>query len=164
MNNNEIEQIVQQVLRSASGEQKPSGQKMTLALALKLIGRVEDRAAQQGMRVVTAVSDASARPVAVHCMDGAYIGSFDVALNKTYTSIAFQMSTESLGRLSQPGESLYGIQFTNGGKIVIFGGGELLEQNGTIIGALGVSGGTAKQDTELAAYGKSVFEEVIKCL
>lgn len=164
MNNNEIEQIVQQVLRSASEGQRPSGQKMTLALALKLIERVEARAAQQGMRVVTAVSDASARPVAVHCMDGAYIGSFDVALNKTYTSIAFQMSTESLGRLSQPGESLYGIQFTNGGKIVIFGGGELLEHNGTIIGALGVSGGTAQQDTELAAYGKSVFEEVIKCL
>ena len=116
------------------------------------------------MRVVTAVSDASGRPVAVHCMDGAYIGSFDVALNKTYTSVAFQMSTAKLGTLSQPGESLYGIQFTNGGKIVIFGGGEVLERNGKMIGALGVSGGTAKQDTDLAAYGKSVFEEVLTCL
>lgn len=159
MDNNEIEKIVQEVMKKASA---PQG--MTLALAVKLIEKVEAKAAEWGMRVVTAVSDASGRPVAVHCMDGAYIGSFDVALNKTYTSVAFQMSTAKLGTLSQPGESLYGIQFTNGGKIVIFGGGEVLERNGKMIGALGVSGGTAKQDTDLAAYGKSVFEEVLTCL
>ena len=159
MDNNEIEKIVQEVMKKTSA---PQG--MTLALAVKLIEKVEAKAAEWGMRVVTAVSDASGRPVAVHCMDGAYIGSFDVALNKTYTSVAFQMSTAKLGTLSQPGESLYGIQFTNGGKIVIFGGGEVLERNGKMIGALGVSGGTAKQDTDLAAYGKSVFEEVVTCL
>ena len=159
MDNNEIEKIVQEGMKKTSA---PQG--MTLALAVKLIEKVEAKAAEWGMRVVTAVSDASGRPVAVHCMDGAYIGSFDVALNKTYTSVAFQMSTAKLGTLSQPGESLYGIQFTNGGKIVIFGGGEVLERNGKMIGALGVSGGTAKQDTDLAAYGKSVFEEVLTCL
>lgn len=159
MDNNEIEKIVQEVIKKTSA---PQG--MTLALAVKLIEKVEAKAAEWGMRVVTAVSDASGRPVAVHCMDGAYIGSFDVALNKTYTSVAFQMSTAKLGTLSQSGESLYGIQFTNGGKIVIFGGGEVLERNGKMIGALGVSGGTAKQDTDLAAYGKSVFEEVLTCL
>ena len=131
---------------------------MSLALAVKLIEKIEAKAAEWNMRVVTAVSDASARPVAIHCMDGAYIGSYDVALNKTYTSIAFQMSTAQLGTLSQPGESLYGIQFTNNGKIVIFGGGEILRKDGIIVGALGVSGGSAEQDTALAAYGKSVFE------
>lgn len=131
---------------------------MPLALAVKLIEKIEAKAAEWDMRVVTAVSDASARPVAIHCMDGAYIGSYDVALNKTYTSIAFQMSTAQLGTLSRPGESLYGIQFTNNGKIVIFGGGEVLKKNGIIVGALGVSGGSAEQDTALAAYGKSVFE------
>ena len=133
---------------------------MPLALALELIGKIEEKAAEWNMRVVTAVSDASARPVAVHCMDGAYIGSFDVALNKTYTSIAFQMSTAQLGALSVPGESLYGIQFTNGGRIVIFGGGEVLKKEGVIVGALGVSGGTAEQDTELAAYGRRIFEQL----
>ena len=68
------------------------------------------------------------------------------------------MSTAQLGTLSQPGESLYGIQFTNNGKIVIFGGGEVLKKDGIIVGAIGVSGGSAEQDTALAAYGKSVFE------
>lgn len=160
MDDREVERVVREVMKQNSVHQG----KMTLKLALALMEKIEAKAAEWGMRVVTAVSDAAGRPVAVHCMDGAYIGSYDVALNKTYTSIAFQMSTEELGKLSQPGGSLYGIQYTNQGRIVIFGGGELLEQDGKIIGALGVSGGTAKQDTELASYGKAVFEEVIACL
>lgn len=134
---------------------------MPLALAVKLIEGIEAKAAEWGMRVVTAVSDAAARPVAIHCMDGAYIGSFDVALNKTYTSIAFRMSTAQLGTLSGPGESLYGIQFTNEGRIVIFGGGEVLKRGDVIVGALGVSGGSAEQDTALAAYGKTLFENIL---
>lgn len=167
----EINKIVGTVLEELKetskhpAENAQCGQEsLTLACAVSLIEKIEAKAAEWGMRVVTAVSDASGRPIAVHCMDGAYIGSFDVALNKTYTSIAFQMSTAELGKLSQPGESLYGIQFTNEGKIVIFGGGELLKRGGRIIGALGVSGGTAEQDIKLAAYGKSIFEEVITCL
>lgn len=161
MDQKEVERVVEEVIRQSRARRDEG---MTLRLALKLIEKIEVRAEEWNMRVVTAVSDAGGRPVAVHCMDGAYIGSFDVALNKAYTSIAFQMSTEKLGRLSQPGESFYGIQFTNQGKIVIFGGGEPLEHNGRIIGALGVSGGTARQDTELAAYGRAVFEEVIACM
>lgn len=182
MEKSEIEAIVREVLQRTMKMQDPQkgfdttkGQTadgksrvgvesprttMPLVLAVKLIEKIEAKAAEWDMRVVTAVSDASGRPVAVHCMDGAYIGSFDVALNKTYTSIAFQMSTEQLGTLSQPGESLYGIQFTNGGRIVIFGGGELLVKNGTIVGALGVSGGSAKQDTALAAYGREIFKSM----
>ena len=137
---------------------------MSLELAVKLIGVVEDKAKEMGMRVVVAVSDASGRPVAVHCMDGAYHGSFDVALNKTYTATAFQMSTAELSQLCQPGRDLYGLQLSNDGKVMILGGGEPLMVGDTMIGALGVSGGTAVQDTELAAYGKSMLKEVITCL
>ncbi len=175
MERKEIERIVRQVLATVgerggnhttgsrsqmSEKSQPVQVALPLERAVKLIERVEQKASQMGLAVVTAVSDASGRPIAVHCMDGAYIGSFDIAVNKTYTSIAFQMSTEQLGKLSQPGESLYGIQFTNGGKLVIFGGGELLERNGVILGAIGVSGGSAAQDLELAQYGKNIFEEV----
>lgn len=137
---------------------------MSLELAVRLIEAVEEKAKEMDMRVVIAVSDASGRPVAVHCMDGAYHGSFDVALNKTYTSTAFQMSTSKLSRLCQPGQDLYGLQFSNEGKVMILGGGEPLMIGKTMIGALGVSGGTAEQDTQLAAYGKDMLKEVIKCL
>ena len=128
---------------------------LTLKLANALIEKVKAEAARVGVNAVVAVSDKAGRPVAVQCMDDAYIASFDIALNKTYTSASLKMST---------GQPLYGIQFTNDGKIVIFGGGEVLEADGKIVGALGVSGGTAEQDTAIAAYGKQVFKEVLECL
>ena len=172
MNEQEISRIVQLVLETQKqtdhheqGHVCRSGKhEMTLDKANALIEKVNEKAASMGLAVVAAVSDQAGRPVAVQSMDGAYIASFEIALNKTFTSASLKMSTETLSHLSQPGQPLYGIQFTNQGKIVIFGGGETLEVDGKIIGALGVSGGTAVQDTELAAYGKRVFEEVIACL
>lgn len=138
--------------------------RMTLEAANALIRKVREKAEEMGVRAVVAVADQAGRPVSAQSMDGAYIASFDIALNKSFTSASLEMSTEALSHLSQPGQSLYGIQFTNGGKIVIFGGGEVLEAEGKLIGAIGVSGGTAEQDTALAAYGREVFKEVIACL
>lgn len=166
-----ISKAVEQVLERMNSEQKASAHqcrctkhKMTLALAKSLIGKVERKAEEMGLPVVIAVSDQAGRITAVHCMDGAYIASYDIAVNKTFTSAGLKMSTAELADLSQPGQPLYGIQHTNEGKIVIFGGGEPLEVDGKIIGAIGVSGGTAEQDTMLAAYGKEVLKEVISCL
>ena len=157
MGEQDIERVVQNVLRRIKASSS-----INLRLAKALIDRIEQKADQMGVRAVIAVSDAAGRPVAVHVMDGAYIGSFDIALNKTYTSVAFQMSTAKLGELAAPGGSLYGIQFTNQGKVVIFGGGEPLMRNGEMIGAVGVSGGTAEQDTVLGAYGRDILEEVMR--
>ena len=159
MEKQHLEKIVNSLVGKAIVKEVKS-----LKLAVALIQKVEEKAREMDMRVVIAVSDASGRPVAVHCMDGAYHGSFDVALNKTYTSTAFQMSTKELSRLCQPGQDLYGLQFSNDGKVMILGGGEPLTVGDTMIGALGVSGGTATQDTELAAYGRAMLKEVIACL
>ncbi len=151
-----MERIVREVVK----QMKPATA-MSLELALKLMEKVEAEAERIGVKAVVAVSDAAGRPVAIHCTDGAFIGSFDVALNKTYTSVAFQMSTAKLAELAAPGGSLYGIQHTNEGKIVIFGGGEPLYIDDVLIGAIGVSGGTAEQDTYLGAYGKNILKEVV---
>lgn len=156
MNHTEMENTVREVVRQVQGLST-----MNLKLATLLIEKVEEEAAKMGVNAVVAVSNAAGRPIAVHCMDGSYIGSYDVALNKTYTSVAFQMSTAELAKLAAPGGSLYGIQNTNEGKIVIFGGGEPLTVNGVMIGAIGVSGGTAEQDTKLGAYGKNILKDVI---
>lgn len=149
-----IRQVVEQVVRETERSS------MTLATAKILIEKVEQKALSMGVRAVIAVADRSARTVAVHSMDDAYIASFDIAVNKAYTSAGLKMSTTQLAELSSPGGPLYGIQHTNGGKIVIFGGGEVLEKNGKIAGALGVSGGTLEQDTALAAYGKEIFQQI----
>jgi len=137
-------------------------QDMTLELALSLTEKVKAKAREMGVNAVVAVSNRAARPVLVECMDDSYIASYDVALQKAFTVVSLKMSTSTLKGLAQPGGSLYGIQFTNEGHIVIFGGGEpLCDKSGNIIGGLGVSGGSEAQDTALAQYGKEIFEKGI---
>ncbi len=162
-----VDGVVRRVLEEKSGvsSAQPVKQntlsKMTLAAAREIIKAVETKARDMGVNAVVAVSDAGGNPVAVECMDGAFLASYDIALNKAYTVVALKMPTSKLAELAKPGGSLYGIQHTNGGKIVIFGGGEPLETTHGIIGGLGVSGGTAEQDTKLGAYGKEYFEKHI---
>lgn len=130
-----------------------------LELALWLCRRVLDKAMADGLPVVTAACDAGANPVALMRADGAYIASVDIAQNKAYTSVSVQMTTEKLGTLCQPNGPLYGIQNTNGGRMVIFGGGIPLFRNGKLIGGFGVSGGSAEQDTALAHYAQDLFDK-----
>ncbi len=154
MNEKDIERIVRQCLKELAPIKS-----VDLETAKLLIEEVEAEAAKIGVKAVIAVSDEKGRPIAVHCMDGSYIGSFDIAINKTYTSVAFQMPTSKLAELAVPGGSLYGIQHTNEGKVVIFGGGEPLYIGEKIVGAIGVSGGSAEQDTYLGTYAKKLYEE-----
>lgn len=127
--------------------------------AMALCRAVQQYAAKQGVQVVTAVCDAGGNPVAMLRADDAFIASVDIAMNKAFTSVSLKMTTEALGRLAQPGESLYGIQFTNNGRIVIFGGGVQLEKDGAIVGGFGVSGGTAEQDTAFGNFAKEFYEK-----
>ncbi len=157
MNDHEISKIVETVVSNINNKHK-----MSLSLAKKLAAKVEEEAKNIGVNAVVAISNAAARPILVECMDDSYIASYDVAFNKAYTVVALKMSTIELKALAQPNQSLYGIQFTNDGKIVIFGGGVPLKINGEIVGGLGVSGGSEEQDTYLAAYGEKVFNEIIK--
>ncbi len=155
----DISEVVRAVLR----EMQTSASNVTLEQALWLAEQVKQKARELGVKAVVAVADNAGHPILVQSMDGAYIASYDVALNKSFTVVSLKMSTSTLKPLAQPGGSLYGIQFTNGGKIVIFGGGEpLVGKSGEIVGGLGVSGGSEEQDTALAAYGKQVFEQQYK--
>ena len=154
MNEQQIIKAVEQAVHSSSS--------VTLAQAKKLIARVEEEAARIGVKAVVAVANSGAHPIAVECMDDSFIASYDVALNKAYTVVALKMPTIKLKELCQPGGPLYGIENTNNGQIVIFGGGDPLEIDGKIIGGLGVSGGSEEQDTLLSAYGAKVFKEIIK--
>ena len=121
--------------------------------------RVEARAREMGVNAVVAIADEGGNLKICECMDHSSLASRDIAINKAYTSVALKMSTKKLSSLAAPGASLYGIQHTNGGRIVIFGGGDTLEVRGKILGGLGVSGGSEEQDTELSAYGKKIFGE-----
>lgn len=147
--------IVDTVVREMGGVSN-----ISLEAARSLSEQIRKKAADMGVNAVVAISDRAGNPVLVECMDNSYIASYDIALNKSFTVVSLKMSTSDLKPLAQPGGSLYGIQFTNGGKIVIFGGGEpLCNVKGEIIGGLGVSGGTEAEDSALAAFGKQLFEK-----
>lgn len=155
MEQHALKEIVEAVVREMG-----IASSINLEQARLLSEQVRQRAAQIGVNAVVAISDNAGHPILVECMDNAYIASYDIAVNKAFTVVSLKMSTSALKPLAQPGGSLYGIQFTNNGKIVIFGGGEpLLNAKGDIIGGLGVSGGTEEQDTALAEYGKQIFEK-----
>ncbi len=111
----------------------------------KLIEKIEAKAKEMGVNAVIAVANEGGNIVAVECMDDSYIASYDIAVNKAFTCASLKMSTSQLKKLAQPGCNLYGIQFTNNGRIVIFGGGEPLKSGDKTIGGLGVSGGSEKQ-------------------
>ncbi len=158
MNENQIREIVQNTISARKSEKR----QMTLELAETIAEAVLNEAGRMGVKAVVCISDAAGNPKLVKCMDDAYIASYDVAVNKAFTVVALKMSTIELKPLAQPNASLYGIQFTNGGKIVIFGGGDpLVNPQGAIIGGLGVSGGSEEQDTALSAYGRNYFEKMI---
>ena len=155
MNENEIREIVQNAIIASKSE-------MTLPLAERVADAVIEEAKRIGIKVVVAISDAAGNPKLVKVMEDAYIASYDIAVNKAYTVVALKMPTVALKPLAAPGGELYGIQFTNGGKIVIFGGGDpLINPKGKIIGGLGVSGGSEAQDIALSAFGRKYFETKI---
>lgn len=153
MNRNDLEARVAEAVAAAL--RRP----MTLELAQALAARVAAQARVLGVQAVIAICDAGGQPLLMHRMDGGFIASVDIAVNKAYTSVALKRSTHELAPLAQPGAPLYGIQWSNGGRIVIFGGGEPILSGGVIVGGLGVSGGTLEQDTQLAAYGRTIWEE-----
>ena len=127
--------------------------------AISLCSAVREFARSKGVKAVVAVCDAGGNAVCMQREDDAYIASIDIAVNKAFTSASLKMTTEEVGKLAAPGAPLYGIQNTNGGKIVIFGGGVPLIKNGIIVGALGVSGGSAELDTAIANFAATYFEK-----
>ena len=136
---------------------------MSLELAMAISSYVRQEASKMGVKAVVAISNSGGNPVSVQCMNDSYLASYDVAFNKAYTVVALKMATKTLKPLAQPNQSLYGIQFTNNGKIVIFGGGvPLYNKEGKIIGGLGVSGGSEDQDTRLADLGGEILAACIK--
>ena len=150
------EAVIQEVLKRMGIQGK-----ITLASAKRLIEKIEQEAERRGKKAVIAVCGPDGNPIAVHVMDGAFLVSFDVATKKAYTSVAVKMSTKELSVLAQPGGTFYGVDKMDNGKIVIFGGGVPLKVGDTIIGGLGISGGTGEEDHSLAEYGLSVLNEVL---
>ena len=126
---------------------------ITLEEAQRILSAAEQKARQMGQPMNIAVMDAGRNLVAFHRMDGAWVASTDIAIDKAFTSAGRGLTTRKIGEMAQPGQPLFGINTTNGGRIVIFAGGIPLMRDGGVIGAVGVSGGTVDEDEEVAEAG-----------
>jgi uncharacterized protein GlcG (DUF336 family) len=130
---------------------------VTLDAALRVIAGARQKAREIDVPMNIAVVDEGDNLVAFERMDGAWLGSIDIAQGKAYTARAFNLSTKDLAPLCQPGEPLFGLQASNGGRLIIFAGGIPLERAGEVLGAIGVSGGSVEQDQTVAEAGADAF-------
>ncbi|MCR4890590.1 MAG: cob(I)yrinic acid a,c-diamide adenosyltransferase [Lachnospiraceae bacterium] len=134
--------------------------KFSLDIARELACAAEAKSREINVPVVFTAVDNGGNVMLLHRMDGSLQGSIDISMNKAYTANAFKMSTKDLSQHAQPGGSLYGIQQTNNGKVVIFGGGYPLVYHGEVVGAVGVSGGTEDEDMTVAKAAVQAFDDI----
>lgn len=130
---------------------------VTLADARRIIAAAEKKAGEIGQPMNIAVVDQGGNLVAHVRMDKAWIGSVDIAINKAWTSRAFDIATKDLAEHSQSGGQFFGIHASNRGRVMIFAGGLPLKRGDQVMGGIGVSGGTGKQDQAVAEAGAEAF-------
>ena len=131
---------------------------INLETARKVIAAAEKKAGEIGQPMNIAVADAGGNLVAHVRMDGAWIGSIDISINKAFTSRAFDIATKDLAAHSQSGNQFFGIHASNHGRIMIFAGGIPLKEGGNVVGAIGVSGGSGEQEQAVAEAGAAVVK------
>ena len=134
---------------------------ITLNLSKELIEAAEREANKIGVPMVISIVDDGGHLVACHRMDDALMVSIELSQNKAWTSVAMKMTTEDLKNVAAVGQDLYGINTSNQGRIVIFGGGIPFFYQGKIIGAVGVSGGAVQEDIQVAEASVSCLRDLI---
>ena len=130
---------------------------VTSEQARKIIDACLQKSEELNLKMNIAVVDSGTNLVAFNKMDGAWLGSIDIAQKKAKTARFFNMNSGEIGKLSQPGGSLYNIEHSNGGLITFPGGVLLKNAEGEIIGAVGVSGSTVENDHTVAEAGANAI-------
>jgi uncharacterized protein GlcG (DUF336 family) len=125
--------------------------------ARRIIAAATKKAEEISQPMNIAVVDAGGNLLAFERMENAWLGSIDISQKKAWTSRAFDITTQDLGKNSQSGDQFFGIHASNDGKVMIFDGGIPLKQDGVVVGAIGISGGSGKQDHEVAEAGAAAF-------
>jgi ATP:cob(I)alamin adenosyltransferase len=126
---------------------------LNLELANQVIEKVKEYAAYKGINVVIAVVSKEGNPISVQAMDDSFVISYELAIKKAFTAAALKMPTHELAQLTAKGAQFEGLENMLDAKIVTLGGGYPIKVNGTVIGAVGVSGGAATDDIDFARYG-----------
>ncbi|TDX67447.1 uncharacterized protein GlcG (DUF336 family) [Methylosinus sp. sav-2] len=129
---------------------------VNIAAAEAAITAARKRASELGTKMCIAVVDSGADLKAFYRMDDAWVGSIDIAIKKAKTAVFFGMPTGDIGKLSQPGGPLFGIEHSNDGLITFPGGLPIVDEDGVLVGAIGVSGSSVENDHAVALAGVAV--------
>ena len=132
---------------------------LSLDQAHAILAAAVKRADELKIKQNIAVVDAGGNLKAFARMDGAWLGSIDIAIKKAKTARYFDMPTGEIGKLSQPGKPLYMIEVSNQGLITFPGGVPVRTSDDAIIGAIGVSGSTVDNDDACAQAGASAAKQ-----
>ena len=149
----------QATLKEKSKKQSTGGETwndIALEQARAAVTAAVNRSKELGLKMNIAIVDAGANLKAFARMDGAWLGSIDIAIKKARTARFFDYPTGEIGKLSQPGKPLYGIEVSNGGLISFPGGVPVRNQEGEVIGAIGVSGSTVENDHLIAELSAKI--------
>lgn len=131
---------------------------LSLEKARKIIRAGQKKAKEMNLAAVFAVVNSEGNLIIEERMDNSILVSVEVAYKKAYTAAALKLNTADLTPLVQPGAMFYGLQ--SDPKYIVFGGGMLLKIDGKIVGAVGVSGGSAQEDMEIAKACVDAFETI----
>ena len=129
---------------------------VTQQSALAAIEAARKKAVKIETQMCIAVVDSGANLKAFLRMDDAWVGSIDIAIKKAKTAVFFGMPTGEIGKLSQPGKPLFGIEHSNEGLITFPGGLPIVDEEGVLVGAIGVSGSSVENDHKVAQAGLKV--------
>jgi uncharacterized protein GlcG (DUF336 family) len=131
---------------------------ITLQEAQAMIAAAEKKAADIKLPMNIAIVDSGGNLVAFGRMDSSILVSIGISIDKAWTANALKLPTNILAGVSQPGQSLYGINGTNNGRVVVFGGGFPIKAKDQVVGGIGVSGGSVEQDMEVAQAGLAALK------
>ena len=150
--------MIKYVIELISEKLSSTENNLSLEKARKIIRAGEKKAKEMNLSAVFAVVNSEGNLIIEEKMDNAILVSVEVAYKKAYTAAALKLNTQDLTALVQPGAMFYGLQ--SDPKYIVFGGGMLLKVDGKIVGAIGVSGGSAQEDIEIAKACVEAFETI----
>ena len=143
--------------RAVIAQSAETGHDVGLSAAMRVMDAALKKAQELDTNMNIAILDAGGNLKAFVRMDGAWLGSADIAMKKAKTSRLFNMPSGAIGGLSQPGGPLFGIELSNDGLITFPGGLPLANSDGVVVGAIGVSGSSVENDLAVAQAGVDAF-------
>ena len=156
-----VRQLVRAAVEKALGTATATTRSYDLATVKAMAEAAEAKATELGVPVVFAAVDAGGNLILLHRMADSLLGSIDIATNKAFTSAAFKLPTAALAEASAPSGELHGIEVTNAGRVVVFGGGLPVFVDGRLAGGIGVSGGTVAEDVRIVTHALNTVQEQI---